>query len=216
MVSNCDFCDRTKFEERIIAEYNDWYVVASLGQIIGGYTIVIPKAHISCMGALASHHHDNQIESMAKIISKVSCALSLEYCKNNPAVNYPIIMFEHGIIGQSIKHAHLHFLPAIIDLTTIILADFPKAKFRELQHPAHLQELYNERLEPYLLWTVPNGKVMVCWNPPAPSQYLRIIIADILGYPERGNWRNMDPELDKKLWQETVARLKPYFRRRKK
>ena len=52
---------------------------------------------------------------------------------------------------------------------------------------------------------------MVCWNPPAPPQYLRLIVAELLGHPERGNWRNMDPELDKQLGQETVDRLKLYF-----
>src|SRR3989344_1010677 len=70
--------------------------------------------------------------------------------------------------------------------------------------------LYGKRKEPYLLWGDLWG-MKVCWNPPAPSQYLRIIVADALRRPERANWRNMDPELDKKLWQETVKRLKPYF-----
>lgn len=33
MDNNCVFCDRTKFEERIIAENNDSYVIATLDQI---------------------------------------------------------------------------------------------------------------------------------------------------------------------------------------
>jgi hypothetical protein len=41
--------------------------------------------------------------------------------------------------------------------------------------------------------------------------YLRIVAAEALGKPERANWRTMDAALDKKLYLETVSRLKPYF-----
>lgn len=210
MDNNCVFCDRTKVSDRLISENGDWYVAATLGQIVGGYVLVIPKEHISCMGALTSH----QTKSMLKTTKKVCRALSLEYQRNSFATPSPVTMFEHGIVGQTIKHAHLHLLPTVIDLTQKIRTDFPEAEFEELQYAAHLQELYGKRPEPYLFWTIPGGKSMVCWNPPAPPQYLRLIMAKLLGYPERGNWRNMDPELDKQLGQETVVRLKPYFTRR--
>lgn len=207
MNNNCVFCDRTKLVRRLITENNDWYVIATLGQIIGGYTLIIPKEHISCMGALTS----SQTESMFKITKEISRALSLEYQHSESVTPYPVTMFEHGIVGQSIKHAHLHILPVVIDLTSKIRANFPKAKFEELQHATHLQELYSKRLEPYIFWTVPSGKSMVCWNPPSPPQ-LRLIMAELLGYPERGKWHDIDdPELDKQLIQETVVRLKPYF-----
>ncbi len=207
MDNNCVFCDRTKLGERLITENSGWYVAATLGQIIGGYALVIPKAHISCMGALTSR----ETEAMLKITKEVCRALSLEYQHSTSATPYPVIVFEHGIVGQTIKHAHLHLLPTVIDLTPKIRADFPESEFEELQYAAHLKELYNKRQEPYLFWTVPSGKSMVCWNPSAPPQYLRLIMAELLGHPDRGNWRNMDPELDKQLGQETVDRLKPYF-----
>lgn len=211
MDSNCVFCDRTKLAERLIAENSSWYVAATLGQIIGGYALIIPKEHISCIGALTSHYTGSQTESMLKITKEVCRALSLEYQQSSSATPYPVTVFEHGIVGQTIKHAHLHLLPTVIDLTPKIRVDFPEAEFEELQYAAHLQELYGKRPEPYLFWTIPNGKSMVCWNPPAPPQYLRLITAELIGCPERGNWRNMDPELDKQLGQETVVRLKPYF-----
>lgn len=208
MSNDCVFCDKTKLGERLISENKDWYVVATLGQITdGGYLLVIPKEHISCMGAL----NPKQTSSMLKTIKETCRALSLEYQRSTSATPYPVIVFEHGIVGQTIKHAHLHLLPTVIDLTAKIHNDFPEAEVEELQYAAHLQELYRQRPEPYLFWTVPNGKSMVCWNPPAPPQYLRLIVAELLGKPERGNWRNMDAELDKRLGQDTVTRLKPYF-----
>lgn len=207
MDNNCVFCDRPKLVEGLITENSDWYVIATLGQMVGGYTLIIPKKHTSCMGALTS----SQTESMLGITKEVSSALSLEYQHSESATPYPITMFEHGIVGQTIKHAHLHLLPIVIDLTLKIRADFLEAEFEELQYATHLQDLYSERLRPYLFWTVPSGKSMVCWNPPAPPQYLRLIVAELLGYPERGNYHNVNPELDKQLVQETVVRLKPYF-----
>ncbi len=215
MDNNCVFCDRTKLKKHLIYENNEYYVTATLGQIIGGYVLIIPKAHISCMGALTHFLPDNETKAMLKITKEVCRALSLEYQHGISTTPYPVTIFEHGIVGQTIKHAHLHLLPTIIDLTLKIRADFPESQFEELQYATHLQELYSKHPEPYLFWTDSStGKPMVCWNPPAPPQYLRLITAELLGLSERGNWRNMDPELDKQLGQETVDRLKPYFTRR--
>lgn len=212
MEKDCVFCDRTKLQERLIHESEDFYVVATLGQITdGGYVLLIPKEHVSCMGALTPDRTINMFELRKEIYR----ALSLEYCQNIQAVSYPVTIFEHGIVGQTIQHAHTHFMPFMpvaVDFTPRIHTDFPIAEFEELhQYAAHLHKLYQMRREPYLLWTTPRGKFMVCWNPPAPPQYLRTVAAELLGRPERGNWRNMDAELDKRLCAETVARLKPYF-----
>lgn len=207
MKNDCAFCNRTQFEERLIAETDEHYVIATLGQIEPGYTLIAPKEHISCIGALPN----NQIESWFNVTYEIWRALSLEYQCNNSVTPYPVTIFEHGIVGQTIKHAHLHLLPKSINLTPRIRTDFPTTEIEELRNDDHFRELYKKRLQPYLLWTTPCGVTMVCWNPPAPLQYLRIITAELLGRPERANWRTMDPELDKQLWQETVKRLKPYF-----
>lgn len=207
----CVFCDKTKFGDRLVGENRDWYVVVTLGQIIGGYVLIIPKEHVLCMGALPSHQPGNQTETLLTITKEVCGVLALEYQHNTSGKSRPFAVFEHGIVGQTVKHAHLHLLPVVIDLTKKIRADFPKTEFEELRDAAHLQELYSRRLEPYLFWTIPNGTAMVCWNPPAPPQYLRLVAAELLGHPERGNWRDMDPDLDGRLVQETVSRLRPYF-----
>ena len=73
--------------------------------------------------------------------------------------------------------------------------------------------MYVAKKEPYIFWMDSDGQPLVCWNPPiekVPPQYLRTVVAEALDRPERANWHNMDPELDKKLWSETVRRLKTY------
>ena len=204
MNNDCIFCDRSKIEKSLICENDFCYVVATLGQITnGGYLLFIPKEHLSCVGAFNS----DQLVGMFDTISKVRPLFALEYGKN-------LIMFEHGIVGQSIKHAHVHLLPAGVDITFKVRSDFPTSEIDTLEYIAQLPKLYAKNPEPYLFWSTPNGKLKICWNPPAPPQYLRLITAELLGRPERGNWRDMDPVLDKKLVEETVRNLKKYFEKK--
>jgi diadenosine tetraphosphate (Ap4A) HIT family hydrolase len=208
MDNQCIFCDRRNFEDRLIYEDEDFYVIATLGQITdGGYVLLVPKDHQSCMGALMSQ----QAELALDLGFRICQALIIEYQRGAPGGPCPVTIFEHGIVGQTVKHAHLHFLPVQIDLTEKVRNDFPASQMMELQYAGHLYDLYRECPEQYLSWTVPGKKSMICWNPPAPPQYLRIAAAQLLGRPERANWRHMDPQLDAKLWSETVLRLRRYF-----
>lgn len=203
MEANCTFCDRSKFQDRLVAENEDFYLIATLGQIIGGYVLIVPKAHIPCVGDLTAVSEDGR-----EFLRRTIRALWKEY--GGSSILPQVTTFEHGIVGQTIKHAHIHAVPAVINMTNRIRSDFPKSEIQEIQLN-QLQRLYGERKEPYLFWTTTGARARVCWNPPAPAQYLRIVAADILSHPERANWREMDPELDRKLWEETVRRLKPYF-----
>ncbi len=202
MDNNCVFCDRTKFEERIITETKDWYLIATLGQITdGGYTLIIPKRHVSCVGAMK----EREIVEIDNKLRAVSDYIEIEY-------GVKPILFEHGIVGRTIQHAHLHLLPAKIHMCGRIYRDFPNAQICFLDTLKILRCNYDiNGGKPYLLWSTPEGLLKAVIDPLAPPQYLRLIAAELTGHPERGNWRNMDPELDKRLWQETVSRLKPYF-----
>jgi len=203
MKHSCVFCDRAKLADRIIAEREHCYIVATLGQIVSGYLLLIPKTHVSCWAEIPSTH---QI-ALRRDSRDVYQQLKLHYEQSSVDDIRPAILFEHGIVGQTVKHAHRHFVPVTLDLTPRVRADFPKAKIIELETESQLARLYHERPRPYLFWSTPAGKQMVCWNPPAPPAYLRLILAEALGVPERGDWRTMDQGLDKKLAEETVYRF---------
>ena len=202
MNDNCPFCDRTKVAERIVWEDDSFYIIATLGQISnGGYVLLVQKNHVPCIGAMTRL----EIELFETLRQKISLAITKEYGVA------PGIIFEHGIVGQTVKHAHLHFVPENFDITARILKDFCDSEIKILFSLSELQNLYTQKQKPYLLWKDSDAHFNVCWNPPAPSQYLLIVVAETVGRPERANWRDMDPELDKKMWTETVVRLKPYF-----
>ena len=204
-MSDCAFCDRTVFEERIIAEDRDFYVIATLGQITdGGYVLIFPKRHVRCMSALSFE----EMVKFAHLFLDVRNIIALEY-------DLFLAVFEHGIAGQTILHAHIHLAPTEVDLTEQVKNDFPDALHESFDIVADgIPRRPANDLQPYLLWSSPEEycPTHVWWDPQdVPVQYFRIALAEKLGRPERANWREMDPELDKRLWSDTVVRLKPYF-----
>ena len=79
----------------------------------------------------------------------------------------------------------------------------------------HLSELYHEVKEPYLYWrgSMDHSRARICWNPPAPKQYLRLVTADLLGRSAYGDWKAVHADPVKKaadlaLVSDTVKRLR--------
>lgn len=200
-MKGCTFCDFSKIAENTLASIRGFNIVASRGQITnGGYLLLIPTAHIACIGCFSAE----QAQLISELSDLVEDVVGEEY-------DSEVTIFEHGIIGQTIPHAHLHLIPAAFDMTDRIKKDFPDCRIQALRSFDQIHSLYRYHRKPYLFWSTPNGKLMVCWDPPAPPMYLRLVAAEILGVPERGDWKEIDPDQDKKLLRQTIERLTPYF-----
>src|SRR3989338_4060716 len=105
---DCVFCDRSQFEERLCGETKDFWIIATLGQITdGGYVLLVPKRHVKCVVAMSQP----KIKLLEKLEEKTSGALLKEYHSSGTTI------FEHGIVGQTIKHAHLHIVPEKLNIT---------------------------------------------------------------------------------------------------
>src|SRR5437773_758036 len=105
-------------EERIIAEDANFYVISSLGQITdGGYTLIVPKRHVSCIGKMDA----TEAATMLEYADYTKDAILGIWGKDS-------VMFEHGDVGQTIPHAHLHLVPAELNLTSRIKRDFPMSE----------------------------------------------------------------------------------------
>ncbi len=200
MQKPCAFCERKMIEERIITEDASFIIIASLGQITdGGYALIVPREHGTCIGEMTTGGAAKLFE-----IAKFTANAIEKVWGVKP------VMFEHGGVGQTIQHAHLHLVPAEANLEKQVRRDFP-AETDALVSLRDLPRLYQELSEPYLFWQEPDGAPMVCWNPKAPSYYFRRVVAEQLGRTERADWRKMDPDLDRRLWTETRDKLKPFF-----
>ena len=202
METRCPFCTPSEYEERLVGSIGSFNVIATLGQITdGGHLLLVPRSHPICLGAL-----ENTAE-LGMSASRLCALLAKEYNTSN------VTYFEHGMVGQTVPHAHLHVVPAnvALDIGKRVHRDFPTCLVEGFVDFRSFHFAYALEQKPYLLWKESNESLSVCWNPPSSPQYFRNMVAEVLGRPERANWRNMDAKLDRKLYLETVQRLKKYF-----
>lgn len=209
MPEGCPFCGLASREpERIILETEDACIIPTLGQITetGGYTLVVPKEHVKCLGAMSQ----TEARIFAGTVRRVEEAIEKEYA-------LPVLMFEHGIVGQTVLHAHLHLLPiAKCDLSKRVTLEFGSSA--PIFSTEDLALNFAGWEMPYLFWREPMAFVgRACWNPPAPKQYLRLVVAELLGRKEYGDWKAVHADPVKKaadlaLVADTAKRLKARLR----
>lgn len=197
MSARCPFCDRGALEDRLILESPNFAVIPTKGQILDGYTLLIPKRHTICFGDLSESEMDEAVMLLERVRNAVTAAYG-----------QPPIVFEHGVVGQTVRHAHLHVVPTAVDLLARIVADFPD--YQRVSTLAAVQETF-QREGPYLYYENAKGEKHVFRIFKWP-QYLRLVLAEEVGHPERGDWKKMDPLLDQKMmlstWETLAAALK--------
>jgi len=106
--ANCAFCKLRPSSERVIHESRHHYVIASrFAMGIPGYVLLVSKDHISCFGAPESTLEE--LDDFEDVRHELLETLSGAYG------NKEVVFFEHGIAGQTVNHAHMHFLPVGAD-----------------------------------------------------------------------------------------------------
>ncbi len=204
MAKTCTFCDRKTYTDRIMYEDEFFVVVPSMGQLspYGGHLLIIPKQCWSCIASFT----DTEIEAFEKLHHKVRMAIQ--------KTGLPPLSFEHGVVGQSIAHAHAHIVPANFQPLPYVRYAFPSAKIEVVRSYKEICETYGQGARPYLYWRdgaeLPSKPLSyVCWNPPAPEKYFRILLAqEHFHEPRRADWRTCDPDEDRKLIRESMSRIK--------
>lgn len=204
MSGACPFCDRRIFEEQLIVETTGFYAKASLGQIVEGYTVIFPKRHVACLGDLTIP----EIIELTLLKKKLTEAIVAVY-QQRP------ILFEHGIKGQTVAHAHAHLLP--LPATVYLPSFFNRVRidFPDYSRIASLVDLreFHRREGPYLFHESSLGS-MLCFRTSehsVRSGYLREVFAEVVGHPERADWRSVDPEVDAQIWRCTRDKIKDYL-----
>lgn len=197
MGDKCTFCDYAD-QKSVVAESENFYAIPSFGQISdGGHMLVIPKKHYVCLGAMEDKHFP-ELEQFTGNLKK---AITDVYGKP--------ISFEHGILGQSIPHAHLQMMPTDVDLFKRINRDF--RMYRKLSSIRELRDLH--RTKGVYLYYQNTADEMFGFMLDSFPQYFRIIAAEAIGKPQRGNWREWRADverekLDDLLFAETIKKLR--------
>jgi diadenosine tetraphosphate (Ap4A) HIT family hydrolase len=129
-VASCAFCQPEQLDA-ILTETEHFRVVADFAPLVEGHTLIIPRQHFPCYGAVP-------LEYEAELI-----ALKRRVARFFRERYRPAAFFEHGIFRQTVYHAHLHAFPfGPVDLRLLELAHPDGRAVRTL---ADLRGWYTER-----------------------------------------------------------------------
>jgi diadenosine tetraphosphate (Ap4A) HIT family hydrolase len=109
-----EFCD-ADIESRILYETDRFVVVPDISPLVPGHVMILPKDHILCYGAVEAAARDE----FSAIVNATRTVLKEHYG--------PSVILEHGTssvddVADHVTHAHLHIIPAAIDIRDSFLA----------------------------------------------------------------------------------------------
>jgi diadenosine tetraphosphate (Ap4A) HIT family hydrolase len=201
--SGCTLCNAVfgvGSDERwnqIIFESPNFAVIPSLGSLVEGWLLIVPKKHFISAAVLP----EPLLGEMMQLKQDVSEALALDYGQ--------VCIFEHGPVsagrstGCGVDHAHVHVVPVAADLITASQpylpggVNFNRGTLRDCRIEA-------EKGFDYLYVEQPVGVGFVAFSKKFESQTFRRGVASIYGCSSEYNWRNY-PKLE--TVQRTIDRL---------
>lgn len=170
--------------DTVLAETERFVVVPSLGSLVPGWLLVVPKLPALALGDLPNDFFP-ELESL---VIEVKETLSTVF-------QQPTIVWENGAasrgakLGCGVDHAHLHIVPFKMNL----VSQLSTVNDRELNWSAihSLSSLTDIRAESksYLFVEGNDGCRSVSINPNVPGQLARRVIATSIGKPHLYDWR---------------------------
>jgi ATP adenylyltransferase len=183
---------------------DNFVALPSVGPLVEGWLLLVPKDHFISIGALPDHLCD-EMNAFRRVLQS-----ALTECYGS------VVAFEHGpsqerrSVGCGVDHAHLHLVPVSFDLATFVSPMLPSGASWK---PAGIEDCRNchRRGEDYLYLEQPLGLGRIATGDMG-SQLFRRVIASQTGNPEEYNWRE-HPQLDSvmatisriRAWQESSA-----------
>ncbi len=164
---------------RVVRQTRNFTVVADISPLVVGHVIILPRTHILSFGSVRSA----DLPELNELILELADTLA-------ERVTAPVLL-EHGSDADSdhggcVAHAHLHLVPAAIDMT-VPLSPWRQTKVLSL---AELNE-WARRDVPYLYVGDPTGAGLVSDHlTGVPKQFIRIEVGQQVGLPDPlWDWR---------------------------
>jgi len=99
---DCPHCDPKSFAlTNKLEETERFWIVCDVHLLTEGHILIVPKKHISCMGNYPNEYYKEFLEHHKKISSFILKTYG------------SLAVFEHGKIGQTVYHSHVHYFPYI-------------------------------------------------------------------------------------------------------
>ncbi len=188
-MSTCKLCagmsagrDSAPWNKSLV-ETQNFAVLPSLGALVEGWLLMVPKVHCISMGALSAHHRKEADELQARLTR----LLRQQYNKR-------VIAFEHGPSGVKhgtgcgVDHAHLHLVPLEVDMVSLV-APFIDSNLHwysgDWQERAHAYEAGLDYL--FVKDEISGGRLILAKD--FGSQVFRKAIAAYLDIPAKFSWR---------------------------
>ena len=188
-MSDCCFCSTLVSDElseswnNPLLESANFAVLPSLGSLVEGWVLIVPKKHFICTGALPI----SLVHEMKCLKADVSARLGSLYGE--------LCAFEHGpsvaarSVGCGVDHAHLHIVPLNVDLVSAAAPFLPHGT-EWLPAASESCRVAFEKGQDYLYVEQPLGSGgLIATHPNFGSQVFRKAIASSLGAPEQFSWR---------------------------
>lgn len=177
-MKNCPFCNFNKklLYNKIIEETDNFYIVPSLGSLVEGYILIVPKEHICCTSNISV----DIIDEYNIIIEKYRNLFKEIYGR------YPIV-FEHGTLNtsersaSSVVHGHTHIVNHNYKNEKEILDKLNMNKINSI--------LDIDKNNNYIYYKSPNGTNYITYDFEPISQIMRLFIAKDLGIKDKYNWK---------------------------
>jgi ATP adenylyltransferase len=195
------FFQEFRYNKRILIETDGFFVVPSLGALVSGHVLILPKQHYYSVGEMAS----TDLAQFDMLVQRVQSLLLLVYGS--------CCSFEHGCVegvgkaGACIDHAHLHMLPLKTDLRAAIESKFgPGTEIHQLSELGK----FVSRQVPYLYYQSPSGWSRAYEARQAPSQFFRQLICATAHITASWDWK---ADLRVPIVEETYESLQKFLLR---
>ncbi|WP_405888862.1 HIT domain-containing protein [Streptomyces sp. NBC_01136] len=105
-MSACPFCEIVagRAIAEMVHEWDDVFAIVPLNPVVGGHTLVIPKAHVGDFTT------DTKISGRA-----MECAAELAPIVFPRQDDWNVITSKGRAATQSVFHLHLHLVPRVVD-----------------------------------------------------------------------------------------------------
>lgn len=192
---NCIFCKRKNVEDYVISVEENFVVLADKYPLQSGHMLVVSKKHVKAIGDLLPV----EVLELEEIIGKISKFYSTNKVE--------FVMFEPGFAGQTVYHAHIHFLPGKFYIEQAVKT-YGMA-FEEIKELSNIADKYKQHGR-YFLWMT-DGKIFIAFpEKELPhNSFFRTLVAGQLLNNSLADWTKL---LDNKEYlkqsEQQIKKLK--------
>ncbi|MCK9365483.1 MAG: hypothetical protein M0P74_18015 [Syntrophales bacterium] len=187
-MTNCRLCSDLLYQgsakswNEPLFESPNFVALPSLGALVEGWLLLVPKKHFICMGALP-----DSVATEMQEVKHFLCSVLQQYYGQ-------VAAFEHGpsrpncSVGCSVDHAHLHLVPVAFDLSSAAAPFLPKDVHWSAAGLKECRTAFGQG-EDYLYFEQPIGAGRIARHKDFESQIFRRAIAMQTGAFNQFNWR---------------------------